>query len=91
MHLDCCKIVIEDISSGEGWAGNKAPKFVMFTRADQLNVNPFLKVLHRLLKDTVVHQLYRFFCKPLAAFFRSSVFIFMYGSIQGLCSNFKAL
>ena len=57
MHLDCWKIIIEDITSGKGWAGNKVPKFVMFTRADQLNVNPFSKVLHRLPKDTAVHQL----------------------------------
>ena len=56
MHVDCCKIVIEDVSSGEGWAGNKVPKFVVLSRVDQLNIDLFSEILHHLPEDAVIHQ-----------------------------------
>lgn len=42
MHLDCCKIIVEDVGSCKGWAGDKMPEFVFLFGTNQLDINPFV-------------------------------------------------
>ena len=57
MHLDRCQVVVEDVRSGKGRAGDKASELVFFPCANQLYVYALAKVFHRLSKDAVVHEL----------------------------------
>ena len=56
MHLDGSHIVIGDVRRCEGWAGYRAPKVILLTRANQLDVNALAQVPHNFSKYTVVHQ-----------------------------------
>ena len=57
MDLDCRQIIVEDAGSGKGRASDKASELVFFACSNQLYVNAFAKVFHRLSKDAVVHEL----------------------------------
>ena len=90
VDLDSCQIIVEDIGPSKCWACDEATEFVLLMRTYQLHINPLPQVFHGLPKTEVFANLYRSFSKSLAAFFRSSVFIQMYGSIKGLWSNRRA-
>ena len=57
MVQDCRQIIVEDVGSGKDRAGDKASELVFFACSNQLYVNAFAKVFHRLSKDPVVHEL----------------------------------
>ena len=56
VHLGRRKIIIKDVRSGKGRAGDKASE-LFFACANQLYVYALAKVFHRLSKDAVVHEL----------------------------------
>ena len=58
MHLDRRKIIIKDLRSGKGRAGDKASELVCFACANELYVYTLAKVFHRLSKGAVVHELF---------------------------------
>ena len=89
VDLNSCQIIVEDIGPSKCWAGNETPEYVL--RTHQLHINPLPQVFSMVFPKTELFiNLYRSFLKSLAAFFRSSVFIRMYGSIQELWSNRRA-
>ena len=57
VDLDSCQIVVEDIGSSKGRAGDEAPEFVLLMRTHQLHINPLPKIFHGLPEDRVVHEL----------------------------------
>ena len=56
MDLYGGEVVVEDVRSGEGRAGQKAAEFVLLVRAHQFDVDSLSQVLHGLTEDGVVHQ-----------------------------------
>ena len=85
VDLDSHQVVVEDIGPSKCWAGDEAPEFVFLMQTHQLHINLLPQVLHGLPEDRVVHQLVEVLLGAT-----SSVFIRMYGSIQGLWSNRRA-
>ena len=57
VNLNRCQIIVEDVRSGKGLAGDEAPEFVLLMQAHQFDINPFPQVLHGLPEDRVVYEL----------------------------------
>ena len=46
VHMKCCKVIIEYVSSGKGWASNKPSDLVLFICLHQLDINLFSEIFH---------------------------------------------
>ena len=57
VDLDRCQIIIEEVHSGKGWAGDEAPEFVLLMRAHQFDISPLPQVLYDLPEERVVREL----------------------------------
>ena len=90
VDLDICQIVVEDIGPSKCWAGDEAPELSSSFERTSFTSTHFRRFSMVFPKTELFINLYRSFSKSLAAFFRSSVFIRMYGSTQGLWSNRRA-
>ena len=88
VDLNSFQIVVEDIGPSKGRAGDEAPEFVLLIRS--FTSTGFRRFCMVFPKTELFINLYRSFSKSLVASFRSSVFIWMYGSIQGLWLNRRA-
>ena len=69
MPLDRRKIIIKDVRSGKGRAGDKASALVFFACANQLYVYALAKVFPSFFQSAVVHELVEVLLKVAVSLF----------------------
>ena len=59
--LDCCQVIVEDVRSAKGRAGDEASELVFFACANQLDADTLAEIFNRFPKHGVVEKLIEIF------------------------------